>query len=102
MAVPAGAQGEDTPHLILDSHNGAVCGEVWLLSANREDAASLEDRKPKRRERVHLHFRSHNGSVKALVVRGVWPKCQKSAPVSFFTDYFGFFFGLDSIFILGR
>jgi hypothetical protein len=62
--------GEDSPHLLLDSHNGAVSGEVWLLSANREDAASQEGRKPTR-ERVHLHFRSHNGGVKALVVCGL-------------------------------
>jgi hypothetical protein len=69
-------QGDDTPHLILDSHNGAVHGEVWLLSANREDTASHEERKPAR-ERVRLHFRSHNGAVKALVVRGlVWAKVQ--------------------------
>jgi hypothetical protein len=57
---------EDSPHLILDSHNGGVQGEVWLLSANREDAASHEDSKSSR-ERVHLHFRSHNGAVKAQV-----------------------------------
>jgi hypothetical protein len=69
LAVPEEAQGEDTPHLILDSHNGSVSGEVWLLSANREDAASPEGRKPTR-GRVRLHFRSHNGAVKALVVRG--------------------------------
>ena len=63
-ALPEGAQGEDTPHLVLDSHNGSVFGEVWVLRAKREDAA---DSKPV--ERVHLHFRSHNGAIKALVVR---------------------------------
>jgi hypothetical protein len=49
-------------------------------------------------KRAHLHFLSHNGSIKALVVRGgVWPKYPKSTPVSFlmavFADYFAFFFG---------
>lgn len=66
--MPVGTQGEDNPHLILDSHNGSVHGEVWLLSPNREVTASHGDRKPAR-ERVHLHFGSHNGSIKALVVR---------------------------------
>jgi hypothetical protein len=65
-ALPAGAQGEDTPHLILDSYNGAVFGEVWVLRANREDTASHGDHKPSR-DRAHLHFLSHNGAVKALV-----------------------------------
>lgn len=63
-ALPEGAQGEDTPHLVLDSHNGSVFGEVWVLRANREDTAGS-----KPLERVHLHFRSHNGAIKALVVR---------------------------------
>ena len=75
------AKGEDIPHLNLDSHNGTISGEVWLLSANREDTAS----KPTQ-ERVHLRFHSHNGSVKALVVRGVQNPCP--CP---FTDYGSFF-----------
>jgi len=83
LPAPAEAQREDTPNLILDSHNGAVYGEVWLLSTNREDAAASsheQDRKPERaRERVHLRFHSHNGAVKALVVRVL--ALQKSAPV---------------------
>jgi hypothetical protein len=61
-ALPEGAQGEDTPHLVLDSHNGSVFGEVWVLRANREDTAGSNPL-----ERVHLHFRSHNGAIKALV-----------------------------------
>jgi hypothetical protein len=61
-----------------------------LLSANREDTASDEDRKPTR-ERVHLHFRSHNGAVRALVVRGlVWAKVQNPRVLNFF--FFFFFF----------
>ena len=88
LAVAAEAQqDEDTPNLILDSHNGAVSGEVWLLNANREDAASHEDPKPKR-ERVHLHFRSHNGSVKALVVRAKKKKKNSRSVFPFFPDYF--------------
>jgi hypothetical protein len=70
LPVPAVGQDEYTQHLLLDSHNGAVSGEVWLLSANREDTASHEVRKSTR-ERVHLYFGSHNGSVKAQVVRGL-------------------------------
>ena len=78
---------EDSSHLILDSYNGAVNGEVWLLSANREDAAAHEDNKSQR-ERVHLHFRSHNGAVRAQVVRGL---CQRAKPHAcrVLTDYFG-------------
>ncbi len=87
-AIPVGAQGEDTPHLILDSHNGAVYGEVWLLRANHEDTASDDDRKSAR-ERVHLHFRSHNGAVKALVVCGL-AIMQNSRPL--LTDYLCFIF----------
>jgi hypothetical protein len=68
-ALPLGAQGEDTPHLLLDSHNGSVSGEVWVLRANPEDSTTApEDRKPAQ-ERSHLHFHSHNGAVKAQVVR---------------------------------
>jgi hypothetical protein len=65
-ALPLGAQGEDTPHLVLDAHNGSVSGEVWVLRANPEDATTA--RKPAR-ERAHLYLHSHNGSVKAQVVR---------------------------------
>jgi hypothetical protein len=67
-ALPVGAQGEDTPHLMLDSHNGSVSGEIWVLRANLEDTTAPEDGKPAR-ERAHLHLHSHNGAVKALVVR---------------------------------
>ena len=91
LPPPAEAQGEDIPNLILDSHNGAVYGEVWLLSTNREDTAASsreQDRKPERaRERVHLRFHSHNGAVKALVVRvlALQNPRRVSPP---FTDYF--------------
>lgn len=97
LAVPVG---EDSPHLVLESHNGAVSGEVWLLSANREDATSQEDRKPTR-ERVRLHFRSHNGAVKAQVVRGLGPKCKMRAAVSLLIIS-GSIFVFGSIFIRGR
>lgn len=62
-AFPTASQDNDIPHLTLDSHNGSVTGEVWLLRAKPESA----------RERAHLHFLSHNGSVKALVVRKLPP-----------------------------
>jgi len=63
-ALPEGTQGEDTPHLLLDSQHGSVFGEVWVLRANREDTMT-----PllAARERVHLHFHSHYSSVKARV-----------------------------------
>ena len=65
--LPEGTQGEDTPQLLLDSHNGSVFGEVWVLRANREDNTGPKPLAAQ--ERIHLHFRSHNGAVKALVVR---------------------------------
>jgi hypothetical protein len=49
-------------NLILDSHNGAVSGEVWLYRSDGDTARSMK-------ERVRLEFRSHNGSIRALVVR---------------------------------
>ena len=70
-ALPEGAQGEDTPNLLLDSHNGSVFGEVWVLRANREDTAQEGSKPVPAQERVRLHFHSHNGSVKAIVVRRV-------------------------------
>lgn len=74
-ALPEGTQGEDSPNLLLDSHNGSVFGEVWVLRANREDTQDTtahEGSKPvPARERVRLYFHSHNGSVKAIVVRRV-------------------------------
>lgn len=66
-ALPAGIQDPDIPHLSLDSHNGSVSGEVWVLCAKlREPSAQRGDPTS---ERVHMHFGSRNGSVKALVVR---------------------------------
>ena len=68
--LPEGTQGEDTPHLLLESHNGSVFGEVWVLRANREDTTTHEGHKlPAARERVHLQFRSYYGTAIALVVR---------------------------------
>ena len=53
-------------NLILDSHNGAVSGEIWVL---RSDAGDSVVRRSKGiRDRVRLEFLSHNGSIKALVV----------------------------------
>ena len=68
VALPDGVPpGEDTPHLMLDSHNGSVSGEVWVLRSNPIDTTA---HKPlSTRERVNLLFRSRNGSIKALVVR---------------------------------
>ena len=69
-ALPEEIQGEDTPHLLLDSYHGSVVGEVWVLRANREDTTAHEGQKPlAARERVHLLFRSYHGAVKSLVVR---------------------------------
>ena len=67
-ALPDGVPpGEDTPHLLLDSHNGSVSGEVWVLRTNPKDTTAHKP--PPARERVNLLFRSRNGSIKALVVR---------------------------------
>ena len=70
-AFPTASQDKkDIPHLTLDSHNGSVTGEVWLLRAAKPESA---------RERAHLHFHSHNGSVKALVVRKLPPSMARVA-----------------------
>jgi len=65
--LPPAAQGEDIPNLRLESHNGSVSGEVWVLRAKEVGTG----------ERVHLYLRSHNGSVKADVVR-FCPFCKPS------------------------
>lgn len=53
-------------NLILDSHNGAVSGDIWVL---RSDAGDGVLRKSYgKRDRVRLEFLSHNGAIKALVV----------------------------------
>lgn len=54
-------------NLILDSHNGAVSGEVWVLRSDLGDAAACRTKGKK--ERARLEFLSHNGAIKALVVR---------------------------------
>ena len=73
-ALPEGTQCEDTPPFLLDSHKGSVFGEVWVLRANRADTTAHGGQKPPpARERVHLHFRSHDGSIKAVVVRRAAP-----------------------------
>ncbi|KAH9962164.1 hypothetical protein BC827DRAFT_1267153 [Russula dissimulans] len=67
-ALPPGAPSEDIPHLTLESHNGSVSGEVWVLRAKQVGASPAPGVVPKpARERVRLHFRSHNGSIKADV-----------------------------------
>jgi len=66
-ALPPGAEGEDIPHLTLESHNGSVSGEVWVLRAKQVAAAATPGVPKPARERVRLHFRSHNGAVKADV-----------------------------------
>lgn len=53
-------------NLILDSHNGAVSGEVWVHRSDPGDSAAQKSKGV--RDRVRLEFLSHNGSVKALVV----------------------------------
>jgi hypothetical protein len=57
---PAVCQAKDTPHLMLGSQNGSVSWEVWVLRTNPKGSA---------RERARLHFHTHNGNAKALVVR---------------------------------
>ncbi|KAH8998019.1 hypothetical protein EDB92DRAFT_1837472 [Lactarius akahatsu] len=64
-ALPTGIHGPDMPHLILDSHNGAVSGEVWVHRPNLGDTSS--GRNKDKRERARLEFRSQNGAIKALV-----------------------------------
>lgn len=70
-ALPTEAQGSQMSNLILDSHNGAVSGEVWVL---RSDAGDSAVRRSKGlRDRVRLEFLSHNGAIKALVVSKIPP-----------------------------
>ncbi|KAH9171086.1 hypothetical protein EDB89DRAFT_1974102 [Lactarius sanguifluus] len=64
-ALPTGIHDPDMSHLILDSHNGAVSGEVWVHRSNLRDTSS--GRNKDKRERARLEFRSHNGAIKALV-----------------------------------
>jgi hypothetical protein len=66
-ALPAGTQISDMPQLSLDAHNGSVHGEVWVLRARPQDSPAQGDNL--KSERVHMHFGSRNGSVRALVVR---------------------------------
>jgi len=63
-ALPVPSQDEDIRHLTLDSYNGSVSGEVWVLHPNSMEGSAVAQGGP---ERVHLHFHSHNGSVKAQV-----------------------------------
>jgi len=64
-ALPTGTQGPEMSNLILDSHNGAVSGDIWVL---RSDAGDGVLRKSYgKRDRVRLEFLSHNGAIKALV-----------------------------------
>jgi hypothetical protein len=59
---PAVSKASDTPHLLLGSQNGSVSWEVWVLRTNPKPEGSA-------RERARLHFNTHNGNAKALVVR---------------------------------
>jgi hypothetical protein len=70
-ALPS-PQEEDLPHLTLDSHNGSVSGEVWVLRADPQGSAAAQgDTKPAR-ESVRLNFHSQNGAVRAIVVRRIY------------------------------
>ena len=62
-SAPQG-EGSDAPHLLLESHNGTVFGEVWVLRAHRVPVAAAA---AARERRVRLHFRTHNGTLKAVV-----------------------------------
>jgi len=64
-ALPTGTQGSEMSNLILDSHNGAVSGDVWVLRSDAGDSATR--RSKGMRDRVRLEFLSHNGAIKALV-----------------------------------
>ncbi|KAI0249761.1 hypothetical protein BJV78DRAFT_639611 [Lactifluus subvellereus] len=65
-ALPAGIRDSEIPNLNLDSHNGSVSGEVWVLrAAKSQDPPAQRDNHTS--ERAHMHFGSHNGAVKALV-----------------------------------
>jgi len=66
-ALPPGARGEDIPHLTLESRNGSVSGEVWVLHAKQVGAATAPGVPKPARERVRLRFCSINGSLKANV-----------------------------------
>ncbi|KAH8993601.1 hypothetical protein EDB86DRAFT_2805533, partial [Lactarius hatsudake] len=63
-ALPTGIHDPDMSHLLLDSHNGAVSGEVWVHRPNLGDTSS--GRNKDKRERARLAFHSHNGAIKAL------------------------------------
>lgn len=65
LALPTGTQGSEISNLILDSHNGAVSGDVWVLRSDAGDSASRTSKGM--RDRVRLEFLSHNGAIKALV-----------------------------------
>ena len=64
--LSTGKQGSDISNLILDSHDGGVSGEVWVLHSDVGDSAARKSKVTK--DRVRLDFLSHNGAVKALVV----------------------------------
>jgi len=63
LPVTGTCEGQGIPHLTLDSHNGTVSWEVWVLRANLERSVVAHgDDQPAR-----LHFHTHNGIVNALV-----------------------------------
>ncbi|KAI9508237.1 hypothetical protein F5148DRAFT_1284258 [Russula earlei] len=69
-ALPPEVQGEDIPHLLLDSQNGTVSGEIWVVCATKrsdDPATAGRAHKPAARERVRLHLHARNGTVNARV-----------------------------------
>ncbi|KAI0264638.1 hypothetical protein BC834DRAFT_247513 [Gloeopeniophorella convolvens] len=64
-ALPSGTDVSVLANLLMESHNGSVGGEAWVLYAKREHHAHSESRTPSNRAR--LRFLSHNGSTKATV-----------------------------------
>ena len=64
--LSTGTQDSDISNLILDSHNGGVSGEVWVLHSDVGDSAARRSQGTK--DRIRLEFLSHNAAVKALVV----------------------------------
>ncbi|KAI0305343.1 hypothetical protein B0F90DRAFT_1191195 [Multifurca ochricompacta] len=64
-ALPVRAEDSAVSNLTLDSHNGSVSGEVWVLHPHTVHAGVHTNKAIG--ERVRLQFRSHNGAVRAIV-----------------------------------
>ena len=56
----------------MDSHNGTANIEVWVHRSDHGNTAAGDNKGMK--ERARLAFRTHNGTIKALVVRAPIPK----------------------------